>query len=225
MYRADKWNSELLEALDSYSFLHDPVTCAGAMSEYYKKSNLIRDISVGTAIRHKEESGSEMSIEDIQAVKDKYTEEFSNQALQGILVYRRQMVVIASTICEAMLLDFLKNHFSSYPEQMYDYVSDDGRVNFRQVAKHGTREEMLNFFSSIAAKQFIGRKWKDVFKNLEKILKAKLLHIDLVYEMFLLRNEVIHEAAKPDVSNDKLYDYFDAVLGLNEELSDISKRV
>ena len=225
MYREDKWNSELQEALDSYSFLHDPVTCAGVMSEYYKNSNLIRDISVGTAIRHKEESGSEVSIEDIQAVRGKYAEEFSNQALQGILVYRRQMVVIASTICEAMLLDFLKSHFSNHPEQMYDYVSEDGRVNFRQVVKYGTREEMLDFFSSIAAKQFVARKWKDVFKHLEKILKVKFSHINLIHEMFLLRNEIIHEAAKPDLSNDKLYDYFDAVQGLNEELSDISKQV
>lgn len=111
-----------------------------------------------------------------------------------------------------------------YPERMFNYVSEDGRVNFNLVIKHNSKEELMEFFASIAAKKFLGRKWKEVLKQLERTLKTELPRVETLLDMLSLRNMIIHEAAKPEVSNEALYDYFYAVQGFNEKLTSISNK-
>ncbi|NRD31678.1 hypothetical protein HQQ92_07795 [Shewanella sp. DC2-4] len=207
----DKWIGEIREAIDSYTSLHDPIICGDAMTKYYQASKLIELSTLGFAFQEKEKSGKEPSKEELQAVADKFTKEFSEQAFNGLMVYRRQMIVISSTIFEALLNEYLKCHFVSNPQKMYNYVSTDGTINFKDVLEFECKEDLIYYYALIAAKRFTSKPWKIVFRDLEKILKLELVQKEVLLKMLTVRNEIIHEASKAPVNNDDVFDYFYAV--------------
>lgn len=215
----DKWLGEIREAIDSYSSLHDPIFCGDAMTKYYRSSNLIECITLGTAAQEKESSGKDLTTEELQAVAERYTQEFSEQAFNGLMVYRRQMIVIASTICEALLNEYLKSHFFSHPQKMFSYVGIDGNVSFKDVIEYDCKEDLIAHYSSVAAKRFTSKSWKIVFKNLEKLLKFEIAQKDDLLKMLAIRNEIIHEASKAPIDNGEVYDSFYAVEAFAQSLA------
>ena len=66
-------------------------------------------------------------------------------------------------------------------------------------------------YANISAKTFIGKPWKTALEKLEQLLKLKLPEKLKLIEMLLLRNKIIHEGFKADVSHDDVFDYFDSV--------------
>lgn len=207
----DKWISELREAIDSYVSLHDPIFCGNAMTKYYENSILIKCMALGTVVQEKENTGKELSKKELQAVADKYTKDFSEQAFNGLMVYRRQMVVIASTIFEALLNDYLKCYFDSYPQKMYSYVGVNGTINYRDVLDYDSKQELINHYSFVASKRFTSKPWKSVLKNMEKLLKLQVNKKECILKMLSIRNEIIHEAPKVSIENDDVFYYFNAV--------------
>lgn len=210
-FELEKWINEINEALDSYSSLHDPITCGNAMKSYYEGSNLIECIVRGTAVTEKEKTGNILSDEELNSVRDKYIKEFSESAMTGLLVYKRQMLVIASTIFEALITEFLKCYFVQFPNSMYSHVSEDGTIKFKDLLEFDTKENLLQHYACLSAKRFTSKPWKKVFSNLEKLLKQEFAEKDLLLKMLLQRNEIIHEAKKLKVSNSDVYDYFRAI--------------
>ena len=129
----EKWSLEIRESINAYAALHDPIVCSDVMRKHYSNSKLIECIGLGASVIQKEETGKELSPEEIQEIKEQYIKEFSDDALQGILIYRRQMVIISSTIFEAMLTEFLKNYFQEFPEKMHDYATPNGLIRFKEI--------------------------------------------------------------------------------------------
>ena len=189
------------------------------MKEYYANSRLTEAIAVGTSIMEQEETGRVMTAKEVANVREKYTKEFSEHAHKGALTYRRQMIVIASTIFEAMMNEFLRFHFTKFPEKMYNYVSDDGRIKFKDLIDFSSKEEVLSYYSKISAKSFTAKPWKVVLNRLEELLKIDISSKEKVLEMLLLRNEIIHEGVKMEVDNDDVFDFIEAVEDVLEILS------
>ncbi|WP_159739948.1 HEPN domain-containing protein [Vibrio atypicus] len=214
-----KWESELNEIGESFGFLHDPLTQTDFLKKHYENSFFVKDLSIGAAQRICKAKGEEVTEDVVESLRAEYSEEFRLSALKGLESYRRQMVVITSTVCETMLGDFMLCYFTSNPAHMYKYVGEKGQVSIKDVLRHDDYVHVIHHFASTASKAFIGKPWESVLNNIEKLLKVVLPYKNDLLSMFRLRNEIVHEAAKPEVTYDDVYDYIECVKGLAEALN------
>ncbi|HHF2902116.1 TPA: HEPN domain-containing protein [Vibrio alginolyticus] len=129
------------------------------------------------------------------------------------------MVVISSTIFEALLNEFLKCYFLENPQKMYNYASVDGNVKFKDILQFSSKEELLNHYACVSAKRFTGKTWKTVLNNLEKLLKLGNEQRETLLRMLEVRNEIIHEASKKPVEHDDVFDFINAVKDFANSIS------
>ncbi len=214
-----KWKSELRETVDAYISLHDPIICDDAMKRYYANSKFIECLVLGTSVMEKADNGKDLTETELIEVKEKYTTEFSEYAHNGILIYRRQMIIIAATIFEAMLNEFLKYYFTKFPEKMYNYVGDRGFIKFKDLIKFPSKEALLMYYADISAKNFTAKPWEVALNRLEELLKTKISDKSKVLDMLSLRNKIIHEGTKMEVRNDDVFDFIEAVENILMTLS------
>lgn len=223
-FKHQQWFDELQEALDGYSAIHDPIICSDALRTHYENSRLIEIVGLGFKVQE-EESGRTVSEEDINNFRQEWIEEFVGQGLTGVMTYRRQMVVISVTLLEAMLKDFISSFFFEKPESMYSYVGDgSGSVSFKDVIKYDSKNEYISHLSTSAAQKFISQKWTVLFSNLNKLLKVETPNSEELVKLAQLRNSIIHEGSKMEISNEYVFSSFDIVRELIEFLVEKSNK-
>ena len=223
-FKHQQWSEELQEALNGYIAIHDPIICSDALRTHYENSRLTEIAGLGYRVQEEEKS-NDVSEEDVKDFREKWVEEFVSEGLVGVMIYRRQMIVIAVTILEAMLKDFVSSYFYTKPESMYSFVGDgSGTVSFKDVIKYDTKNEYISHLAESAAQKFISQKWSVLFKSLAKLLKQEMPESESLIELAKLRNEIIHEGAKIEVTNEHVFSCFDIVGELIEFLAQKSNK-
>lgn len=223
-FKHQQWSEELQEALDGYIAIHDPIICSDALRTHYENSRLIEVAGLGYRVQE-EEKGNSVSEEDVKNFRQEWIEEFVSQGLVGVMTYRRQMIVIAVTLLEAMLRDFVSSYFYAKPESMYSFVGDcSGSVSFKDVLKYDTKREYMSHLSESAAQKFISQKWSVLFKSLDKLLKEEIPNSEGLIVLAKQRNDIIHEGKKIEVSNEHVFSCFDIVRELIEFLAEKSNK-
>ncbi|TKG00254.1 hypothetical protein [Vibrio sp. F13] len=217
-FNLSKWESELNEIGESFGFLHDPLTQTDFLKKHYESSFFVKDLSIGAAQRICKAKGEEVTDDVIESLRGEYSKEFNDLALKGLESYRRQMIVVTSTVCETMLGDYMCCYFTSNPSHMYQYVGEKGQVSIKDVVSHDDYMQVIHHFASTASKSFIGKPWESVLNNIEKLLKVSLPYKNDLVFMFCIRNKIVHEAAKPEITYDEVYDYIECVKSLAEAL-------
>lgn len=223
-FKHQQWSEELQEVLDGYIAIHDPIICSDALRTHYENSRLIEIAGLGYRVQE-EEKGRSVSEEDVSKFRQEWIEEFVSQGLVGVMTYRRQMIVISVTLLEAMLKNFVSSYFYEKPESMYPFVGDcSGSVSFKDVLKYETKSEYVSHLSESAAQKFISKKWSVLFKSLNKLIKSEIPNKENLIEIAKLRNDIIHEGAKIEISNEYVFSSFDIVRELIEFLAEKSNK-
>ncbi|HLA07760.1 MAG TPA: hypothetical protein VJ022_09980, partial [Anaerolineales bacterium] len=119
-------------------------------------------------------------------------------------VYSQQMIVIAYTLFEGILDDFVTSLFGRYPERMYDYINTEtnlrGKIDLRELLDAESKNKLIYELARKAASNFVRGSLVDIIKKLQKLTKNSLDE-KLIQEMLPvqdLRNQIVHEMSSVD---------------------------
>lgn len=215
-YKYTQWNSEINDALNGYIAIHDPIIQHNALEKHYETSRLIELLTLGFKSEQRDK-GVVVSDADLSDFKKHYINEFVSEGMIGILIFRRQMIVISVTILEAIFKDFLSVYFYKKPDSMFSYIGEgNGLISFKEFLRFGNKDEYLKYLSNSAANRFMSQKWKSVFKKLSELTKIEIQNEDELIELVDKRNQIIHEGLKIELENEYVFDSIDLVGKLNE---------
>lgn len=130
-------------------------------------------------------------------------------------VYLRQMIVLAVTYLEQMLKDYFRCELMAFPNRMNKYLSNDGRgkafISLNEVIDESSKESLLRRLAERAATHAVDPRFDRI---IEKIVSD--YHIDVrseiqreIREFVELRNRIVHDATKEEVSIEKVYEAFE----------------
>ena len=122
-FEYSRWSEELREAIDGYSAICDPIILSNSLEKYYKSSRIIELVGLGFEGQQKEK-GIIVAEQDIKKIQEKYINQFVNEGKKGVVIYKRQMIIVIVTIIEAMIKNFISSYFYNNPISMYEYVGE-----------------------------------------------------------------------------------------------------
>lgn len=212
------WLGKLLYTLGQYEALCDITKDNRAMSFYLEnklKDNITYNRSIGNNITNTKLT--ELFDESIQASIDNARNHYSCM-----------MIVHLATIIEIMMNDFFISIFIQKPALMHRYINIDskdrqGLINFNFITQQKNLDSLYFELAKISAKNIANGSFNKVIQRASSLIKTKKDPsknlISKIEEIFILRNEVVHEAKEPDVDISAIKSNFNIVHELLEFLA------
>jgi|ERR1035437_797903 hypothetical protein len=216
-----KWHLHIVLTFGDYAVLYDYIEDKKAHSvhiENYKKTFERNNIEGG----HKFEG----------KIKQYHNGISLSMMKKSLSTYSNQMVVIFSIYIENIIKEFFTNLFIIHPIKMYDYLPDNnslnltGYVSFKKVIENDSKESLLLSLAEQSAIIISKGGIESVLKkfiNLTNHNLPKDLLIEII-EMIDLRNKIVHEFYKENLSLEKIDFYSKLTLEFLEEVKKAAKK-
>jgi hypothetical protein len=152
--------------------------------------------------------------------KRRFRGEDTNQILlNGVQVFRRQMIVLLKTFLEKIIKDFSINVFIGRPEKMARYLLpdefQDGKIELEKILGESTTTPLHELPQKAAARVTRGELSK-IFNRLDEISKAKIKKRtrETLINLNKIRTHIVHDASSNEISTELLHESFEAVRDL-----------
>lgn len=126
-------------------------------------------------------------------------------------IHRRQMIVLAVTILEGAVQDFLRSLFESHPARMHQFIGPEqsrGTVKLSAIESAADKKDLVAELASEAAQRIGRMKYRRVLNHIQELSKSELgtpLDDDLI-ELFEERHRIVHEVSTHIVSSQRVTD-------------------
>lgn len=210
MFDVLKWKAELAESQFSYNALSELLEDRKAL-QYHLSGYGIMEIGNGKI------STREITANDFKD-EDDYLNSYIDKIKQVIDIYRRQMIVLVVTYLEGIVFDFMESLFATFPSRMYGYLDAGaeqnlkGKVDLKDILNADTKDELLRMLSRRSASVATRGKFEAAVGTLEKTAKVKLdaVLIEKLRLLVELRNRIVHEASKENITDQTVREGFEA---------------
>lgn len=138
-------------------------------------------------------------------------------------IHRRQMIVLAASIFEGCVGNFLRALFETRPELMHNYLGSEaskGTLSLKLVVTSPTRDQLVRSLSDQAASRVLGLKYSKILSALDQ-LGGQPLPKPLLSQLGNLleqRNRIVHEGSAEPVSPKDVKDRLQTVRQLTSHL-------
>jgi len=141
--------------------------------------------------------------------------------LNGVQVFRRQMIVLLRTFLEQIIKDFLVNVFIGRPEKMARYLllgefqGDQSLDEFEKVL-HDNKTAIIKELPKNAATRATAGKMQRVLNRVEEISGAKIEKCtkDTLIRLNAVRTHIVHEASNQEITSEFLSESVGAIADL-----------
>jgi len=222
MFDILKWMAEISESQFSYDSLNELLENQDALKHHLSNFEMMEFTETG------EVASRPISPDDF--IQGSYLDAYINKMQEVIYIYRRQMVVLFVTYVESIVFDFMKSLFLAYPARMYEFLdmgTDQkikGKIDLKEILDANTKDELIGKLAQRTASVATRGKFETVVNNLEKVSKSKLdtVLIKKLKYFTELRNKIVHEASKKELTDQAVRDGFEAVNNLLQSLGKIA---
>jgi hypothetical protein len=142
-------------------------------------------------------------------------------------LYRRQVIVVAGTLLEAMMRDFFTALFVRHPMRMSAYVENRGkgegrhRVLLKDVVEAESRDRLIEDLARRSAAKIPVEKFVDQLERPAKMEPKPDLAADLK-DIVEQRNRIVHEDSREPISVSHVSYVIQWLLDLGDQLADVA---
>ncbi|MFX1767710.1 MULTISPECIES: hypothetical protein [Paraburkholderia] len=208
-----RWHFELIEALG----------CSDTLLRFCSDECAIQTYLLGTGRpQHVGEDGKLTALDD--AATSRFVDPIMDSIEAAIAAYKRQLVVVVSTITEAAIAEAFTVLFTYRPLVMKDLEINDQSLHLSVPLEDLVgASDLWSLCSGIVERAVTAAtqgKKLSVLKRLERLFKRRISGV--VRESYLAlvdqRNRIVHDNWRGDFTRTELREYFDAGCDFVEEL-------
>lgn len=151
MFDVIQWTTEL-DSQFSYNALNELLKDREALQRHLSSNYKLIEVNTDSDELTTREISSDDFTDD-----DNYLNSYIDNIERAIDIYRRQMIVLAVTYTEGIILDFMESLFVAFPIRMYDYLDSDseqnlkGKVDLKDILSADTKDDLVTILSRRAA--------------------------------------------------------------------------
>jgi len=137
-------------------------------------------------------------------------------------IHRRRMVVLAATLLEGAVGNFLRAMFEAKPDRLYEYVGSEparGTVSIKLVVRSPSIDELLASLAETASTRVLHMKYTSMLDHLSALSKPYPNGLRAEIESLLQqRHRIVHEASSESVSSERVTSILASMRGLVQHL-------
>lgn len=145
-------------------------------------------------------------------------------------VYLRQMIILAVTYLERIIVEFLQCLFISHPSRMYEFLAPKqeknsrGKVDLNEIVAAESKEALVTSLATRAASIATQGKFRTTINNIERLAKTELdtTLVCSIESLVEQRNRIVHEASSEEVTTGQVSSAFDTVINFLHTLGEIA---
>lgn len=212
-FNIGKWHGKLIIEPSNFETLIDYTSNKNYLTAYAENRDVLNGDGEKRSVLQLPPHQRELIIETISKDIEKTVESLS-----------RQMIIIAQTYIESMLTEFLECFFFKHPSRAHKFISANGAegvVSLAVIINNHDKSSLLKNIATHAARHVMRGKFESSIRTVEKITKIKIDSPlrEMLIDICIERNNIIHEAHEPIISTDYVKEVFDCALILLTAIS------